>query len=91
MPLTCATRDDRQFDDADVVRIDRAANRHAAFGLGPHRCLGSHLARAELVIALEEWHRRIPDYRLDGIEPEEIVEHSGGGVLGVERLPLSWS
>lgn len=48
---------------ADVV-LDRWPNRHTIFGLGPHRCVGSHLARAELRIALEEWHRRIPNYRL---------------------------
>ena len=44
------------------MRWDRDVNRHLAFGGGVHRCLGSHLARLELRVALREWHRRIPDY-----------------------------
>ncbi len=64
-PLCGATRDPDVFgDDAATVRFDRAVNNHVAFGAGPHRCLGSHLARRELRVALEEWHRAIPDYRL---------------------------
>ena len=51
-------------DDADQVDFDRAVNRHAAFGGGIHRCLGSHLARLELRVALREWHRRIPAYHI---------------------------
>ena len=46
------------------MRFDREVNRHVAFGGGVHRCLGSHLARRELRIALAEWHRRIPEYSL---------------------------
>jgi cytochrome P450 len=60
--LSSANTDPAEFDDPDVVRFDRATNRHLAFGGGLHRCLGSHLARQELRIALREWHRRIPDY-----------------------------
>jgi cytochrome P450 len=56
-----------------------------AFGAGPHRCLGSHLARQELHIMLEEWHRVIPEYELVG-HPEE----RGGGVWGLESLGLQW-
>lgn len=63
---------------------DREANRHLAFGGGPHRCLGSHLARMELQVALEEWHRRIPDYELaDGAE----LTYSPG-IREIEHLPL---
>jgi cytochrome P450 len=86
LPLSAACRDGEAFPEAGTVRFDRAQNSHVAFGLGPHRCLGSHLARRELRVALEEWHRRIPDYRLtDGAE---VVEH--GGMYGIDVLHLSW-
>ena len=62
--LGSANTDEAEFGDADVVRWDREVNRHLAFGGGIHRCLGSHLARQELRIALREWHRRIPEYRV---------------------------
>jgi cytochrome P450 len=87
VPLSAANRDPAAFPDATSVVLDRSGNNHIAFGAGPHRCLGSHLARRELRIALEEWHRRIPDYRLaDGVE---ITEH-GGGLYGIDTLELSW-
>ena len=55
----------RWGDDAGQVRVDRPdASQHLQFGAGAHACLGSHLARLELVVALEEFHRRIPDYEL---------------------------
>jgi cytochrome P450 len=60
--LGAANLDDAEFPDASELRWDREANRHLAFGGGIHRCLGSHLARLELRVALREWHRRIPDY-----------------------------
>jgi len=78
---------DDEFPDADRVEFEREANRHLAFGAGPHRCLGSHLARLEQRVALEEWHRRIPDYRIaDGVEI-----HCSPGIRQAERLPLVWS
>lgn len=86
MPLSSATRDPDAFEDADKVILDRKANRHIAFGAGPHRCLGSHLARAELLVAMEEWHARIPNYRL--AEGVPVGEH--GGVIGLDNLPLVW-
>lgn len=86
VPLNMATRDENEFADAKSVRIDRNPNRHIAFGAGPHRCLGSHLARQELRIAFEEWHKRIPAYRLaDGAAPREA-----GNMLGINALPLVW-
>jgi cytochrome P450 len=60
--LGSANTDEADLPDADVVRFDRDTNRHLAFGGGVHRCLGSHLARQELRIAMREWHRRIPEY-----------------------------
>jgi cytochrome P450 len=62
--LSAANLDPAEFADPLTVRFDRAGNRHLAFGGGAHRCLGSHLARRELRIALREWHRRIPEYTL---------------------------
>jgi len=87
VPLSGATRDPARFEDASTVQIDRSPNNHIAFGAGPHRCLGSNLARRELRVALEEWHRVIPDYRLT--EGVEVTEH-GGGLYGIDRLELSW-
>lgn len=86
LPLVSANRDESEFPDADRVVIDREQNRHIAFGAGPHRCLGSHLARQELLIGLSEWHRRIPDYRL--AEGAQVIEH--GGQIGLDNLPLEW-
>jgi cytochrome P450 len=86
VPLSAATRDPLLFDGSTAVQIDRDPNNHIAFGLGPHRCLGSHLARRELRVALDQWHRRIPDYHLTpGVE---VIEH--GGMYGLDRLELSW-
>lgn len=86
LPIRAATRDPRAFAGGAEVRIDRTANNHIAFGAGPHRCLGSHLARHELVIALEEWHKRIPDYRLaDGALILEVGRSSGP-----DSIPLRW-
>ncbi|TDO18315.1 cytochrome P450 [Mycobacterium sp. BK086] len=62
--LGAANVDPADFSDPLTVDFDRRGNRHLAFGAGPHRCLGSHLARRELRIALREWHRRIPEYTL---------------------------
>jgi cytochrome P450 len=73
------------FADADVVRIDRAENRHAAFGLGAHRCLGSNLARLEMTIAIEEFLARFPRFEL--ADPPTVV-WSIGQVRGPRRLPV---
>jgi cytochrome P450 len=60
--IASANTDESELPDSEEVRLDREVNRHLAFGGGIHRCLGSHLARLELRIALREWHARIPDY-----------------------------
>lgn len=80
-------QDPAEFPDEAQVRFDRSANRHLAFGAGPHRCAGSHLARDELSTALALWHARIPDYAIDA---GETVSIHAGGVFGLDRLPLVW-
>ncbi|HVV29381.1 MAG TPA: cytochrome P450 [Mycobacteriales bacterium] len=87
-PLGMAGRDDTAYPDATTVDFDRETTRHISFGAGPHRCLGSHLARQELTVALQEWHALIPDYAV--ADPDAVVEHAGG-VYSLERLPLRWS
>jgi cytochrome P450 len=86
LALKMSGRDDGFYDNAAAVDFDRGTSNHLAFGAGPHRCLGSHLARRELRVALEEWHRLIPDYRLG--EGEPITEF--GRSSGVNTLPLAW-
>jgi cytochrome P450 len=85
LPFPAANRDPALFPAADRVVIDRAENRHAAFGLGIHRCLGSNLARMEMRVALEEWLRRIPEFRLE--RPEDVT-WSAGTVRGPRRIPV---
>lgn len=82
-----ADRDPAMFDDPDEIRFDRGRSRHIAFGVGPHRCAGSHLARIELAVAYEHWHRRIPNYRLK--EGTTVVRHASS-VAGLAALPLVW-
>jgi cytochrome P450 len=85
--IGAANADLDEFDDASDVRFDRERNRHLAFGGGAHRCLGSHLARLELVVALEEFHRRIPDYEL---APHTVISFSPG-IRQSENLHLRFS
>jgi cytochrome P450 len=81
-----ANRDPEAFEDADQVIIDREVNRHVAFGLGIHRCAGSHLARMELRVALEVWLEAFPVFHL--ADPE-AVRWSGGQVRGPRTLPVT--
>jgi cytochrome P450 len=85
LSFPAANRDAAQFDRADTVVIDREVNRHAAFGLGIHRCVGSHLARMELRVALEVWLTRIPRFSLDN---PSGVTWSAGQIRGPRALPL---
>ena len=85
LPFPAANRDPEFFPDADEVQIDRAENRHAAFGLGIHRCIGSNLARMELRVALEEWMKRYPDFEL--IDPTAVT-WSAGQVRGPRTIPV---
>jgi hypothetical protein len=85
MNFPAANRDPEAFEHPDVVQLDRAHNRHVAFGSGIHRCAGSNLARMELQVALEEWLTRIPEFSL--AEGKEI-SWAGGQVRGPRVLPV---
>ncbi len=85
LSFPAANRDPAQFDRAGQVVIDREVNRHAAFGMGIHRCLGSHLGRMELRVALETWLARIPDFSLP--DPAAVT-WTPGQVRGPRTLPL---
>jgi cytochrome P450 len=80
-----ANRDPAVFEDADKFIIDRAQNRHVAFGLGIHRCAGSNLARLELRIAIEEFIRRFPKFEL--ADPSAVTWASGQ-IRGPRNLPI---
>jgi hypothetical protein len=88
MNFPAANRDPDAFDRPDQVILDRAHNRHVAFGSGIHRCAGSNLARMELRVALEEWLKRIPEFR---IEEGAEVTWAGGQVRGPRRVPVVFS
>jgi len=85
LPFPAANRDPEVFERADEFVIDRARNRHSAFGLGIHRCVGSNLARLELRIAMEEWMTAFPDFEL--ADPDTVL-WSTGQVRGPRSLPL---
>jgi cytochrome P450 len=86
LPFPSANRDPAAFEDPDQVIIDREVNRHVAFGLGIHRCAGSHLARMELRVALEVWLDAFPVFHL---ADADAVRWSGGQVRGPRILPVA--
>jgi cytochrome P450 len=85
--LGAANTEEGEFEDAHTVRFDREVNRHIAFGGGIHRCLGSHLARIELRVALREWHRRIPEY---SVAPGHTLVYTGG-IRSIEHFPMQFT
>jgi cytochrome P450 len=87
MNFPAANRDPEHFPDPDTVVIDRAHNRHVAFGIGIHRCAGSNLARMEMMVALSVFLERIPEFQLDDNSP---VTWCGGQVRGPRTLPLAF-
>jgi cytochrome P450 len=85
LPFPAANLDPEAFEQADEVVIDREVNRHAAFGLGIHRCIGSNLARLELRVAVEEFLNHFPDFEL--VDPDNVV-WSTGQIRGPRELPI---
>jgi len=89
MVWASANRDEDVFTRAGEFVLGRKSNRHMSFGVGIHRCLGSHLARLEIRVALEHLLRRLPDYTIDeaGIEwPDDV-----GSVYGKKALPARFA
>lgn len=85
LPFPAANRDPELFDRADEVLLDRSPNRHVAFGVGIHRCLGSHLARLEVSVAVERFLARVPAF---SVADPAGVTWSTGQVRGPRTLPL---
>ncbi|MET0902549.1 MAG: cytochrome P450 [Acidimicrobiales bacterium] len=84
--LGSANVDERSWERPDEVDFHREVNKHIAFGGGAHRCLGSHLARMELRVAIEEWHLAVPEYSL----PEGIELRYSQGLRSIDNLELIW-
>jgi cytochrome P450 len=87
LPALAAANLDPDIPGSQQVDLRRKDKSHLAFGGGPHRCLGSHLARMELRVVIREWHRRIPEYRL---KPGVAVEWTPSSLRGIDHLPLEW-
>jgi cytochrome P450 len=83
-----ANRDPRVYDRPDDFIVDRKANNHLGFAGGPHRCLGAHLARMVMTVAVEEWLRVIPDFEV--VTEAPLMERGGGAMMTLLSLPLSW-
>lgn len=88
MPTGAPSLDPQAYADPMTVDIDRASDRHFAFSFGAHHCLGAHLARRELAIAMEEMFDAIPPFRIADGQDSKIVP---GTLLGVDRVPLAWN
>lgn len=82
-----STSDPDEFTNPDIIDLGRSPNRHNTFSFGPHRCIGSHLARREIQIAMEEWLKRVPPFT---VKKGTKFVALGGGVLGLQELPLVW-
>jgi cytochrome P450 len=81
-----ANRDEEVFADPDAFRIDRNPNRHIAFGVGEHVCLGAHLARLELRLAFGHLLRRLEHAELAG----PVARARSSFVGGIKRAPMRW-
>jgi cytochrome P450 len=81
-----ASRDPREHGNATEFQLDRRP-KHLSLGFGPHMCLGMHIARMDMAIALEEWLKVIPDFR---VKPGVVVEEQVVSGVGIKSLPLEW-
>jgi cytochrome P450 len=85
LTFPAANHDPAAFEAPEEFQLDRAKNRHVAFGLGIHRCVGSNLARLELLIGLQEWLRAFPNCSLD---PAKKTKWANGQVRGPRNIPV---
>jgi cytochrome P450 len=84
-----ANHDEHEFERADQIVLDRTPNRHVAFGLGPHRCIGSHLARVMSEVMVKAVLDRIPDYEVDH---SGVHQYMGNPAMtGLGTLPVTFS
>ena len=83
-----ANRDPRIYDRPEEFIVDRKSNNHLGFAGGPHRCLGAHLARMVMRVAVEEWLKVIPDFEVASDTP--LMERGGGAMMTLLSLPLTW-
>ena len=88
LTFPAANRDPEMFEDADTFIVDRAKNRHSAFGLGIHRCAGSNLARMEMLVAFQEWITAFPNYTLNETPGDETT-WANGQIRGPRNIPVS--
>jgi cytochrome P450 len=82
-----ASRDPRAMEEPEKIDIKRETILHSTFGVGPHRCIGSNLARLELTATIEEWLKRIPEFSVrPGTEPVYVT----GFLRSMRKLELVW-
>jgi cytochrome P450 len=82
-----ADLDPREFERPEQFDLERENKVHIAFGAGPHRCLGAHLARVELQVLYQQMLKRLPAFRLD---PNEEATFHSGNIIAFDTLPLRW-
>jgi cytochrome P450 len=84
-----ANHDEQEFERPDQIVLDRAPNRHVAFGLGPHRCIGSHLARLMSEVMVRAVLDRIPDYQ---VNLGGVHQYLGNpSMTGLAELPVTFT
>ncbi|MGZ6777536.1 MAG: cytochrome P450, partial [Mycobacterium sp.] len=84
-----ANHDEREFEQPDDVVLDRSPNRHVAFGLGPHRCIGAPLARVMFEVMVKAVLDRMPDYEID---LDGVRRYAGNPTMdGVGNLPVTFT
>ena len=87
LPLPIGNYDPMLVENAETIDLTRTVNPHIAFGSGAHRCLGSILARSEIIISLQEWLKRIPDFE---VKPGARIRCWVTVIAGMDSLPLVW-